>query len=313
VRAKRERGPYNLLEDIPAVSIAGDRVVFEDMEMFGEFMDILVKADEGVRNEFEEREQFKSLRTTTYQLLEELDQIEEEPAVVEPLEVVQDLEIVEDPFFATILNAEGEIQIGSMVYKVTGNYVYKVSEERDHLLEGVPLWDTEYSVVKKKLEIPDVSVREVKRAITSIDVAGKTAVSDDCTKSLTPPGSSQGRDRRLRGESWITDYTFYVSAGSKTQGQRKKRCGGCKWKTITDLRNITVMGNYTVAIQHGASYGQFNVVLPFDRIAVYSITQSSGPSSFINGAVSSSHSGEYLHTGENPVTGQCNTTAIRQN
>lgn len=82
---------------------------------------------------------FVSLRSDTERLAEELGKD------------IDELEIVEDPFFATVLNPDGEFQVKDMVYNITRNYVYRVPEENVDLVSPILLRNRDQVVLTQKM------------------------------------------------------------------------------------------------------------------------------------------------------------------
>lgn len=80
-----------------------------------------------------------SLRSDTERLAEELGKD------------IDELEIVDDPFFATVLNPDGEFQVEDLVYKMTKNYVYRVPEENVDLVSPILLRNRDQFVLTQKI------------------------------------------------------------------------------------------------------------------------------------------------------------------
>ncbi len=133
--------------------MVNDRIVFNDEDEFRRFMESIVNKESSYLDSLQTVINFESLRSDTERLAEVLNKDTDE------------LEVVEDPFFATVLNPEGEFQFGDVVYKITRNYVYHVPENSTDYLTSISLRDHEHAVLSKKISHhPDVEVFEIQRS-----------------------------------------------------------------------------------------------------------------------------------------------------
>ncbi len=169
---------------------------------------------------------FESLRSDTERLAEVLNKDTDE------------LEVVEDPFFATVLNPEGEFQFGDVVYKITRNYVYHVPEINADYLSSISLRDHEHAVLSKKTNHhPDVGIFEIQRS--GMDLANKlnaTARGVSCISEFVDD------EKRLKGIARLTNWLVYMSASTESRSESK---GRFRW-TRTNARWIGLDADYSV-------------------------------------------------------------------
>ena len=172
---------------------------------------------------------FISLRSDTERLAEEIGKD------------VDELEVVEDPFFATVLNPKGEIQIGDMVYKVTRDYVYRVLESNIDELSSISLRNQDNVLVSQKFDHgPAVEVFQVERH----DMANKSAAISarkNCEAYFT---SSRKARRRVKGQAWITNYYIFWSATTEIEYQRKS--WGRWWRTTATW--VSLDARYSLSV-----------------------------------------------------------------
>lgn len=159
----------------------------------------------------------------------------------EAIETNISYEIVEDPYFATSLNSEGEIQIGKDVYKVTKDYVYKVPKQKDYILHTIVAQNVAgESVELQYQDQDDLEIFPIKRArLNASSASNKTGrlPIDICYAGL---GNENGTSYRLKGKSWITHWSLYSSAGVLIESQKKKWYG---WRRAKAAR-VTVDTEY---------------------------------------------------------------------
>ncbi len=139
-----------------------------------------------------------------------------------------DGEIVEDPFFAAILNPEGELQVGSEVSKVTKHYMFTVDENDIELLEEI---ENMYVVDAEGLGLPSP---------VEITAIGGYSVNVEATRRCKEKYAYKNGKyrRRIKGAAYIRDYFYYGSAGVKIKNQKRK------WKkTKADYLEISVSWN----------------------------------------------------------------------
>ena len=202
----------------PAVS--NDRLIFDSYEEFRILMNEVVNNDMRNIDEFEARLQptFVSLRTVAERLSDSLA-------------VYEDYEFIEDPFVASILNQQGEVQIADTVFKVTRNFVYHTRAaiasalgeiQSDILLSA----GAEHTI---PTHIDGVNVFTIQRASDLSDdqasnqgvpVAPAWGNKGDCQVRLARL-PNENRRRRMKAGSWIVDFFFYHSAGIELETQKK--------------------------------------------------------------------------------------------
>jgi len=200
------------------VNYVDGRLVFADIEAFEVFMNALFESENISVHELGISDEFKSLYASTI----ELDKSNFETTDG------ADFEVIEDPFFASVINQFGEIQINDNVFKYTHNYVYKTSESNIDALSNLTIRNNDYTAFYGKHDIPKgVEVLKIKRSRDNSDSqTSKIMATADCTSKL--------KSRRLFGFSWITDFrNDYYSAGALSRGQKRYGSNG----EIDQLRN----------------------------------------------------------------------------
>lgn len=185
-------------------SVTDGRIAFDNIDEFRIFMGAVVDKEDDYLDSVQAAINFVSLRSDTERLAEELGKD------------IDELEIVEDPFFATVLNPDGEFQVEDMVYKITKNYVYRVPEENVDYLSPILLRNRDQVVLTQKTTYdPVVDIFEVKRA--NMELANKSESSghtDSCTSYFSAR-------RRIKGQARLTNWFVYMSATTEIESQRK--------------------------------------------------------------------------------------------
>ncbi|MDE2826799.1 MAG: hypothetical protein OXL40_05745 [Bacteroidota bacterium] len=263
-----------------SVSYVDGRLVFADMEAFANFMDSLIHSEYTSTKELGITDDFMSLYASTSKLEEE----DYENSDAGYTATVGDFEIVEDPFFASVLNEFGEIQIGTSVFKYTRSYVYETSESNIELLDNFPSRNSDQTAFYGKHDdVQGVKIHEIKRVHHhAADLAGKVMARGTRNRHFE-------NKRRLLGDSWITDFHVYQSAGARSRSQRKK---WIKWVSNT-IEEVNLSAEYTLwtrftsspvsgtRVREGRNVSEVSVVLFWDY----------GPSIFLSGTITTRHSG----------------------
>ena len=128
--------------------------------------------------------------------------------------------------FLSLLNSDGEIQIGDTIYKVTRDNVYAVTPENLGVLnQAVP-------TLSSPAPAPDSRI-----SVTPVETTAGTTEEGPLTSVAVAPGgpsyhhiSGAGKDcyvylgdTRLHGRSDISNFVFYTEAYVVTEWQRKKK------------------------------------------------------------------------------------------
>ena len=211
--------------------IAG-RLAFENENDFDAFMQSIINQDDSYLESVEHEMDFSSLRTDTKRLANELE-----------LDIDK-LEIVEDPFFATALNAKGEMQVADIIYKITRNWVYLVRAADAHLLSAIALRNDAHVVLERKSEaVPGIDAVAVERHTKLLSKNNEIAASDHCKAYWTTVKEAR---RRLKGNVWMTTYGYaYTTIGVELEYQKKS--WGRWWRTR--VNTISVLSYVDVTIQ----------------------------------------------------------------
>lgn len=225
-------------------SVIDNRIVFDDADEFRVFMASIINRKDSYLDSVQAAINFVSLRSDTERLAEDLGK------------EVNEIEVVEDPFFATVLNPEGEFQVGDTVYKITRNYVYQVLETNADYLSSIPLRDHDSAVLTQKTSNePSVQVFEVER--TRIELANKSSSSssdrrDECASKFN------GR-RRIKGQAWINHWHVFSSATSEIESQRKAWFRW--WRTSINWVRLDMDYNLEQVVTTEAAWGRFTFVM----------------------------------------------------
>ncbi len=223
-------------------SVIDNRIVFDDTDEFRVFMESIINREDSYLDSVQAAINFISLRSDTERLTEELGRD------------IDELEVVEDPFFATVLNPEGEFQVGDMVYKITRNYVYQVLEANADYLSSISLRNHDNTVLTQKTSHdPSVQVFEVERS--SIELVNKSSSSDkrdECESEFN------GR-RRVKGQAWINHWRIFSSATSEIESQRKAWFRW--WRTSINWVRLDMDYNLEQVVTTEAAWGRFTFVV----------------------------------------------------
>ena len=282
------------------VPVVEGRLAFRDMEAFSDFMKAFVSPETASLDKLPFQDGFISLRTVTEQLMDEVEKTLLDAEGAEQLvdgvektlldvEEAEQLEIVEDPYFAAVLNKDGEIRIGSDVFKVTRNYVYRTPQSSVESLKDIDLRHANHTPILSR-QGDGVESYEIERAgyAAASGAVGKSMASSECIVSF--PDDT----RRLRNKSWITDYGWYASAGARTKSQRKIWWG---WRS-NSLYEVRLQSTFSLTDSDGTSTSGSIDQSVYNTGHTVSDTfmWDTGWSADISGSISSTHSGNRLGT-----------------
>ena len=231
-------------------SVVDGRIAFNSFDEFRDFMGSIINQEDSHLDSVQVAINFTSLRSDTERLAEEMGKD------------VEELEVVEDPFFATALNSEGEIQIGDMVYKITRDHVYRVLESNVDQLSSISLRNhDDTSISHKSNHGPDVEVFQVERQelLNKSDFYYRRS----CAHYFT----TNNPRRRVRGQVWITNFLIFSSATTEIEYQ-KKSWG--RWRRIRTTW-VKLDANYRVGYAYVSPDG--TVSPPIVRQGSYSHTK----------------------------------------
>lgn len=263
-----------------SVSYVDGRLVFADMEAFANFMDSLIKSGNTSTKELGVTDDFMSLYASTRKLEEE----DYENADAGYTETVGDFEIVEDPFFASVLNEFGEIQIGTSVFKYTRSYVYEALESDIEVLKRFPIRNSDQTAFFGRYnDVRGVKAHEIKRVHhDAAELAGKVMAEGTCESDFV-------RNRRLDGVSWITDFRVYQSAGARSRSRRKK---WIKWVN-NSIEEVKLSATYTLwsSIHTSGTSGTVVREDTYTSQVATTLMWDYGWGSYIVGSVVTTHSG----------------------
>lgn len=257
------------------------RLAFADREALDAFLQTIFNRETVVLDQFEARNRFISLRTDTKRLEE---QLEEQTAWNDDLFNSQ-FEVVKDPFLATVLNADGEIQIGQQVYKVTRNFEYEVSIADADLLSSIPLRSSDGAAVTESHSAhPDVSVYAVSHQVESLGQSKLSAVEgSNCTITF-----DKKNKKRLGGATWYRRGRYHISAGAVTRSKRK---AGWRWR-LNEIEKIGLSGTYDVSGQGIEIHGTLDTESTNAHTAEATYFSSSIKRGVVvTGSISSDHTG----------------------
>jgi hypothetical protein len=295
---EQEISPTHSSPAINMPAIVDDRMYFKDFDDFGEYISGIAHADSLSIDYLPSPPGFLSLLEDTEQLMLSLeDESEADQSGLEALDMYE-IEIVEDPYFASVLNKDGEIQIGDDVFKITRNYAYRVSVADAGFLKSVSLRQPDHSAL---LELQDGSfeVHEIERSarIYGALESGKTMGSSTCKRDFV-------RKRRLSGKSWVTDYWLYASAGTESVSERK---AGIRGWVNNRIERVAFTATYNVEDSHGSTTsGSETKVVQNGHTARSVFAQDWGGRATMTGSVDSSHDGERAS-----VSRECSTSIYR--
>jgi hypothetical protein len=227
-----------------ALSVVDGRLVFSSKEAYEATVKHL--ATPGVSLDAWEAEipGFTSMRSAYHQAADAAEELESIDALVaahgrvlavrgagDEQEAVM---LVEDDTMARLINAEGMLQIGSDVYKVTYDALYRVDAKEASTVEQL----RELSGSAPAQTLANVEASKVSR--TSQELFARV---DECTAEY-----SSGGTKRLKGETFNTNLgVLYSSAGARSKHQiRRLRIW---WRDRTNSLRLQVSGSYTQYFQ----------------------------------------------------------------
>ena len=278
--------------------IVSGRMYFEDFEAFGKYLAEIAHADSLSLQHPPSPHGFRSLLEATEQLMLEAEDSPRTSQTASKVFDVSEFEIVEDPYFASVLNEDGEIQVGGDLFKFTRNYAYRTSVVDAILLKSIALRQSDYTASLEP-QYGRFETQKIERSIYTSDVSGmsKTMVSSSCKLDFA-------KGRRLTGKSWVTDYWVYASAGAKSVSQR--RAGIWGWVS-NRVNRVSLSTRYNVKDSHGTiTHGSEtkNVLNGHTAKSVYA--QDRGWHATMTGSVSGYHSGR-----RDAAVRRCNTSVNR--
>lgn len=270
----------NLIEETanqsvhPVFDTENNRLIFKGQEHFDDFMQGMSEVYtthvglDILENELE----FQSLRRQINHLRRELAESPENDSVAyaQKYAAIDALDIIEDPLFATVLNPDGEIQIGETVHKVGKTFVHSVHASHEHLLDEVD----NYS--EHAFQNEHVDVFSIKGKVSTL-ASGKVTVPDWGSDESTCRHRYNGNRYRINGKSWIKSYSMYASSGTQTYHYKRINIFGGYSKRAVNYIAVTTTVNLYHSSEHGSEYINYT-----DRI--YDAYESSGVfKSFIYG------------------------------
>ena len=199
----------------PVLDTANNRLVFRDQEHFTDFMQEMseIYTTYEKLDSLESELGFRSLRGYINDLIENLDEspIDDSLTYFKEYNKIEALDIVEDPLFATVLNANGEIQIEETIHRIGKFFVHSVDKNHEYLLQGI---DNNSNVEFKKDERMDVFRIERHSNLPGLSKYGGMA-SSSCSNKYN------SNKYKVTGRSWITTYNVYGSAGVETKHYKR--------------------------------------------------------------------------------------------
>ena len=275
--------------------IVSGRIYFEDFEAFGNYLIEIAHADSLPLERTISPHGFRSLLEDTEQLMLDAEDSPSTSQAASKASGISEFEIVEDPYFASVLNKDGEIQIGHDVFKFTRNYAYRISVVDALLLKSISLRQPNHTASLEP-QYGRFQTQKIQRSIHTSEM-NKTMVSSSCKLDFA-------KKRRLTGESWVTDYWFYASAGAKSVSQRRVAF----WRWVSNsVQRVSLSTTYRVRDSHGViTYGSDikNVLNGHTAKSVYA--QDWGWNATMTGFVRGFHSGR-----RDSAIRRCNTSVYR--
>ena len=289
----------------PILDTENNRLVFKDQEHFDDFMQGMSEVYtthlglDVLENELE----FRSLRRQINDLKRALAESpgNDSVAYAQKYDAIDALDIVEDPLFATVLNPDGEVQIGETLHKVGKAFVHSVNASHEHLLDEID------SYSDNAFQNEHVDVFRIKQAVGSL-ASGKVTVPDEGSDVDTCQHRYSGNRYRVNGKSWIKSYNMYASAGTQTYhykristifgGYRRRAVGHIEVTTTVNLYHSHANGseyvNYTDQLYE--AYNSSGVFKSF----IYGSYANYG----INGSIDSYHE---VERSDNGAVAGCST------
>lgn len=283
----------------PAISfpeIVNGRMNFDDFEDFGSYISGIANVAVSSNDYPPSPPGFRSLLEDTEQLMLRAEDVLDSGEIDLKLPSTSEFEIVEDPYLASVLNVDGEVQIGDDIFKFTRNYVYHVAAANVALLESVPLRQPDHSA---SLELHDGNFRthEIKR---STQIYGASESGKTMSSSASCEDHFVQNSRRIRGSSWITNYSMYASAGSQTDSERKAGIWGWVSNSIDE---IALVGRFDLRNSQGErEYGSRIFNLSNNSLVGQVYIQDYGLNASVTGQLTGEHGGRRISTWKGCMT-----------
>ena len=289
----------------PVLDSENNRLVFKNQEQFDDFMQGMSKVytnDVGL-DILENELGFRSFRRHINDLRTKLDEYPHNDSLTyfEEYHKIEALDTVSDPAIATILNPEGEVQIGGTIHKVGKNFVHSVDNEHKELLKHID----NFSNISYKNEHVDVFLIERQSNTFSLN-----KIEDEVTSRCEKKYNSN--KYRINGKSWIESFSFVASAGTETLHYKRKNIFGKYSRRNVNEIKVTTTVNLYHSNANGVEYHQYtNLVIEGTNLSkVYRHFISGAYANYgISGSISSTH---YVKRGDNGATASCTTGVYHQ-
>jgi hypothetical protein len=123
---------------------------------------------------------------------------------------------VRDPYFASILNKNREVQIGNTIYRCNADYVFEYQRGEEKSIED--FYNQAKSSKMNMPELKEIDFKDIKVAKTKINIQ-KIESKQSNPKARVAYNCEQywGADYRMGGEYWTEWYFFFTTAGVSTQ------------------------------------------------------------------------------------------------
>ena len=175
-------------------------------------------------------------------------------------EVAQKVEKrVRDPYFASMLNKNRELQIGNTIYRCNADYVFEYQKGEEKSIDDF------YNQAKSsKMNIPDhkaVDFKDIKVAQTDVKIQKITSkinnpnarVAYNCTVNY-----SQDNSYRMGGEYFTEWYFFFTTAGVSTQMEHERGWWIFKGWYDEDADYVSVAA-YQVGLYYNGIQGNYDI------------------------------------------------------
>jgi len=177
------------------VSNQDGRLIFDNADTFGRFMQNITNQSDEVLNKLEEQLGFRSMRRYAVEQTPTKRQMQQ--AGEEGIDADYWM-IVPDPYLATALNPQGVLQIGEDVHRVSREAVYTTNVQNQKALRTL-----------SGLKTSNLEMQEgIQKSRITLSIK-----SDTCT-------TKKGK-YRLKGTSWIINLIFFSSAGASSKFQKR--------------------------------------------------------------------------------------------
>lgn len=195
------------------------RLYFENMEDFKKYMLTLTKLEAGYLQEYNKAHDFISW----------FDIMEADDSTAYYMQGFENYLYVSDPWFASILNQQREVQINQWVFNYTNEiyYIYHDGHE-----DEINKFANEYN--NGKIPFRPESFYRFSNYLTvyfnqKVDTSNdKFIARDDCYTDCTPASTYFFAPHlRFRGNTWRENFILYFSLGSRTIFQKRVWCTPC--------------------------------------------------------------------------------------